>query len=542
MVQAFPLNIQSKRLTWRLMESAHENVGNSEEYNNSRRKVLKRDDYTCRAKDCGFRSPPDATGMTYMEVHHLNDDHKNHNPENLATICPICHQLFHMGVAGMRNSAVMIWMPEISQGTLNQICRSIFVAIQTDSEMSGSAKAMYASLEARAIYLEEMMSPGASDPLFFGQALLDIDTQEVSNALLSNIRMLPTYERFKDAIEHWVKNGYQGLLPDTWDALVKTSADPTLSSLRTYMPDSDDGADDTIFDGSIASRNHGLGLASAFAAMEKLEQGINEEIIDQLSPLSDGNSQSLKENDFSDLDSLSSLYDASPTSNVVDSLAETTITTEVLASLPRSAPASDDSPPEFPVTFAELASLERLDVTDTAVELAEPAEAITEKNESVAELAEVSEAAAELPTETEPVKSAKKKQSSFQNQGTMFDPEEAETVAEEVPEAAPVEDISYGNLSEQSFQDQNLIEAQKQETFAGYLAVAGGLPPQAPEKSIPPSTEASDGGMMNLSDQIALMDDLIYDEPDSNGKDTEVAESLASQFTETQSDSETKDQ
>lgn len=569
MAQVFPLNIQSKRLTWRMMESSHANVGNTEEYNNSRRRVLKRDDYTCRAKDCGFRSPPDATGLTYMEVHHLNDDHKNHSPENLATICPICHQVFHMGVAGMRNSAVMIWMPEISQGTINQLCRSIFVAIQTDSAMSGSAKAMYASLEARAIYLEEMMAPGSSDPLFFGQALLDINPDEISKSLLKNVRMLPTYERFKDAIEHWVANGYQGLLPDTWDALVKTSADPTLSSLRTYMPQTDDELEDTIFDGSIASRNHGAGLASAFAAMEKMEQEIN-----------DGVATQLPDAGFNELDALDAI---GMTDNLDDELASYSassahsepVSENALAITPQEPSEAIQVPSEAvgegvsEGIEAELAGLDALDAQsavavdvdvnendldmptalfDTDIPELSVEESLVETPQ--AEAATVIETLVIEPSATK-AKSTKKKQSSFQSQGAMFNPDEVEMVAEtQVAGDALVDDgainapaqvdLTYGDLSEHSFQDENLKEAEKQETFAGYLAVASGLPAKAPEKAATTAVEAADGGMMNLADQMALMDDLIDDAPVATEQESEVGETLATQIPETQSETETK--
>ncbi len=65
-----------------------------------RNRILERDDYTCRA--CGIKS------FKYMEVHHINGDHQDNREENLATLCPICHAVHHIGITGIHRRGIIV--------------------------------------------------------------------------------------------------------------------------------------------------------------------------------------------------------------------------------------------------------------------------------------------------------------------------------------------------------------------------------------------------------------------------------------------------
>jgi len=224
--QLIPLKFNIKRSIWRLSDAAH---AGDPEFNAARDRVLDRDDYTCRA--CNFRSPPTKTGSSYQEVHHLDDNHRNNAFDNLATLCPLCHQVFHIGNAGLNNGGTIIWLPEISQSDLNHLARSVFVAIVAESEFSGSARSIYASLEARCLYIEEVFASGASDPAFFGQAFLESNQRELRPDLVNGLRLLPSPSRFADAINHWVSVGYQGMPPESWPGLIKAIEEPATADV-----------------------------------------------------------------------------------------------------------------------------------------------------------------------------------------------------------------------------------------------------------------------------------------------------------------------
>lgn len=186
----------------------------------ARTRVLERDDYTCRG--CNFRSPPSKTGASYQEVHHLDDNHANNDDKNLVTICPLCHQSFHIGHTGLSNGGILVWLPEINQADLNHICRSIIIAFHDNADCQGSARSIYAALEARALYLEDIFCEGASDPAFFGQAMLDSDPATLQKEVIAGIRLLPNPAKFNHMVEHWYSHGYKGIPPETWDSLVIT--------------------------------------------------------------------------------------------------------------------------------------------------------------------------------------------------------------------------------------------------------------------------------------------------------------------------------
>src|SRR6185369_10335832 len=118
-IQRLQLVLSAKRKSWRLADGHASEADNA--FVSVRNDVLSRDDYHCQG--CGFRAE------RWQEVHHKDDDHANNNPSNLATVCCLCHQVFHLGMTGMRRSGIIIWCPEIDQANINNISRAIFVAV-----------------------------------------------------------------------------------------------------------------------------------------------------------------------------------------------------------------------------------------------------------------------------------------------------------------------------------------------------------------------------------------------------------------------------
>lgn len=90
-----------------------EDKGMQKGWEKARLAVLSLDDYTCYY--CGFRC------KKYMHVHHLEGKHYDDSPENLVTLCPICHSCLHIGHAGINSlGSLLLLESEADQAWINR--------------------------------------------------------------------------------------------------------------------------------------------------------------------------------------------------------------------------------------------------------------------------------------------------------------------------------------------------------------------------------------------------------------------------------------
>lgn len=237
-VQNFrPLFLSVKAANWR-MNDEHSEYADAE-FKHVRLQALERDDRTCQF--CGFRAPK------WQEVHHLNDDHSDNRPENLATACSFCHMCQHIGLAGRNEEAILVWLPEIEQYQLNHIVRSMLVVRRWADGVSAERKtrpsmrkavaaqadavgSLEASLRARAAMAEELI--GTSRPLELANIMLNMPDSlyEKRTEFLDGIRLLPTGHRKQGGedimpkmVDSWLTTGgpYANLNPRTWITIVR---------------------------------------------------------------------------------------------------------------------------------------------------------------------------------------------------------------------------------------------------------------------------------------------------------------------------------
>ena len=79
----------------------------------ARKAVLERDSHTCWF--CGFKYPH------YMEVHHREGKWQDDSPENLVTLCPLCHSCLHIGLAGTQDRGrLLVLKRSCDQAGLNR--------------------------------------------------------------------------------------------------------------------------------------------------------------------------------------------------------------------------------------------------------------------------------------------------------------------------------------------------------------------------------------------------------------------------------------
>lgn len=179
-----------------------------------REKIFSRDDHTCQA--CGWRSE------RFQELHHRNGDHSDNREENLETLCPLCHQTFHLPIASATNGGAIIWLPEMSQEQLNLLCIGLFVAMRTpQGKLAGTARTLFSTLEARKSFVDENL--GRSDPSIVAQVLLNMNEEDYKNreAYVGPLRLLPYSARFETQIDYWSSTVFKKLPEDNWAAVIE---------------------------------------------------------------------------------------------------------------------------------------------------------------------------------------------------------------------------------------------------------------------------------------------------------------------------------
>jgi intracellular multiplication protein IcmJ len=163
------------------------------------KKVLRRDSYTCQY--CGFQA------REYQEIVNHDQNYSNNKLSNLVTACCFCTQCFFLesvGVGGF-GGGTLIYLPEISQNSLDSFCHVLFCAIANDTGYKNTAQNIYRSFKLRSQTVEEQFGEGTSNPAVLGQLLIDSATKNITvrDDILKDLRLLPSRASFRTQIEHW---------------------------------------------------------------------------------------------------------------------------------------------------------------------------------------------------------------------------------------------------------------------------------------------------------------------------------------------------
>lgn len=210
-----PLLLGSERSAWLMPVNHGSEFDPNKKLIAKRDSILKRDNYTC--KYCNWRSE------RHQEIHHLNHNHKDYKDSNLETVCPLCHQIFHLSSASITEGAEIIWLPEISQEDLNRLCIAIFVAEKSgNKKWEGPAKRLFNALNARSDFVNNSLADKASDPGIFAETLLNMDKEMYKNRykFVKNLRLLPFSSRFIPQIEYWSAFSFKDLNLDDWLGII----------------------------------------------------------------------------------------------------------------------------------------------------------------------------------------------------------------------------------------------------------------------------------------------------------------------------------
>ena len=157
--------------------------------------TLKRDHHTCQF--CGLGAGD------WQEVFHLDDDHDNWTPANLAAACPLCHAVQHIGSPTANQDMHVIWLPDVEQSLLNVLVRGIHTIMHSqgvpttftarhmpDDTALEAAWRAYAALDARRDAADRIID--SHHPLDLADALAAMSPRDYARRvkLLGGLRLL----------------------------------------------------------------------------------------------------------------------------------------------------------------------------------------------------------------------------------------------------------------------------------------------------------------------------------------------------------------
>lgn len=199
-----PINLDIKIDAWRLFCLRNEDPG----FAVFRDKIFIRDHHTCQF--CGFQA------KLFQDIVNLDQDYQNNKLSNMVTACCFCSQCFFLESIGKTEfgGGSMIYLPEISQTDINGLCHVLFCAISSNTDYMPTAQAILNGMKQRSKLVEDKLGEGLSRPARLAQMLIDtpLDNQDaVMQAVLKDLRVLPSRTRFSAQIDAWAEDAVQDM-------------------------------------------------------------------------------------------------------------------------------------------------------------------------------------------------------------------------------------------------------------------------------------------------------------------------------------------
>jgi len=175
------------------------------------KRVYERDNYTCQY--CGFQA------KEYQEIVNVDNNYTNNKLGNLITACCFCSQCLFLETVGLdeMGSGQLIYAPEITQADLNSFCHVLFCAMGNGTGYQDSAQAIYRGFKFRSQVIENKFGAGTSNPAIFGQLVLEYSVKhpEEKIDIMKDIRLLPSYTKFKVQLDAWAAAALEELSAET---------------------------------------------------------------------------------------------------------------------------------------------------------------------------------------------------------------------------------------------------------------------------------------------------------------------------------------
>ncbi len=179
-------------------------------------KILERDHYTCQF--CSFQA------REFQEIVNIDGNYLNNKFSNLITACCFCSQcLFIESIdVDQMGGGQLIYLPEMTQPELNSFCHVLFCAMGNGTGYQDSAQSIYRGFKFRSQPIENKFGAGTSNPSVMGQLILEYQSKNKDSEieLLKDLRMLPSYTKFKVQLDAWAAAALEELAVESQESII----------------------------------------------------------------------------------------------------------------------------------------------------------------------------------------------------------------------------------------------------------------------------------------------------------------------------------
>ena len=177
------------------------------------KRAFARDKYACVY--CGFSSPQ------HQRLLYIDGDLSHRTVDNVATVCPLCHQVLHIDEAGRNDGGSIILCPELTQVELNLLIYGMWVWSEEGGEYAEYAEQAYVHLEDRSFEADARYGRAIRDPSMLAEILRDMPAKQYDSRgiFLKDLRLLPARDRFAKHLAYWKENVFPRWPRESWGAL-----------------------------------------------------------------------------------------------------------------------------------------------------------------------------------------------------------------------------------------------------------------------------------------------------------------------------------
>lgn len=187
---------------------------------------------------CYACDAPGGCNKSMLETHYFGKDKS-------VFLCPLCYSALHLDEAGIENSGVVIWLPEISQEQLNLICLAIFISLKKSSRLGGDEESkkmvehmvwLYKKFEKRSEPIHTLLASesksnskqfqAAGSTAYIANLFVktmrdkNMSSREIAEKT-KGLKLLPNPEKFKAYIDELSLLSEKEFPVETWMKLVK---------------------------------------------------------------------------------------------------------------------------------------------------------------------------------------------------------------------------------------------------------------------------------------------------------------------------------